>query len=451
MRAVLADADSALSRLRELAYVDYASVWKLKRSALAASFADFQGRRESSGGAALAAAFDAYRRTGGRALQQHAVYESMADAVGTVDLRKWPAAWHHPDTGAVGDFSADNDAAVDFRAWLQWIADGQLAGAAKRAHGAGLGLGIYRDLALGTALDGGEIWASPEQFAARVSLGAPPDPFARDGQVWQLAPFQPHALQRSAYDPFIAVLAANMRHAGVLRIDHILGYMRQFWVPEGSLGKDGAYVSFPLDVLLAITAIESERAQCTVIGEDLGTVPDGLRERMARSNILSYRVLWFEKDGERFRPPQCYPPLSVSCLSSHDLPTFIGWRRGRDIEIQRETGTLKPEEVDAAKEARCREERSLTETMQQAGLQVGDGDADMMAAAHELIAQTPSALALVQADDLFGETEPLNVPGTDRERPNWRRRQIAPIEELPDRDLARRVAAAVKRGRGKPS
>ena len=451
MRAVLADADGVLSRLRELAYVDYPNVWKLKRSALAAAFADFQGRRESPEGAALTASFEAYRQAAGHPLQRHAVYEALADSVGTVDLRNWPAEWRHPETAAVEDFSTANGAAVDFWAWLQWIAHGQLAGAAKRARSAGLELGLYRDLALGAALDGGETWASPEHFAADVSLGAPPDPFSRDGQVWQLAPFQPHALQRSGYEPFVAVLSTNMRHAGVLRVDHILGYMRQFWVPDGALGKDGAYMTFPLDALVAITAIESERAQCTVIGEDLGTVPEGLRERMAHANILSYRVLWFEKDGERFRPPNLYPPLSVSCLSLHDLPTFIGWRRGRDIEIQHEMGKLEPEEIAAAREARDREERSLTETMQQADLQVGDGDADMMAAAHELIARTPSALVLVQADDLFSETEPLNVPGTDRERPNWRRRQKASIEELPDRDLALRVATAVKRGRGQPS
>ena len=440
MRAVLDDTD-ALSRLRDRAYVDYPSVWSLKRSALAAAFADFQ--KSSS----LGAAFDAYRKGAGQALQRHAIYEAMADEIGTVDLRHWPDEWRRPDTGAVSAFAAANASAVAFAAWLQWIADGQLADAAKRARSAGLELGIYRDLALGAALDGGEIWASPERFAAAVSLGAPPDPFSRDGQVWQLAPFEPHALKQSAYDPFRAVLAANMRHAGILRVDHILGYMRQFWVPAGAAGKDGAYVSFPLDVLLAITAIESERAQCTIIGEDLGTVPDGLRERMAGANILSYRVLWFEKDGERFRPPNRYPPLSVSCLSSHDLPTLIGWRRGRDIEIQRETGRLQPAELTAALEARRGEARSLTEAMEQAGLQVGETDADVMAGAHELIAQTPSALVFIQADDLFAETEPLNVPGTDRERPNWRRRQSASIDTLPDRDLARHVTAAVKRAR----
>src|SRR5262249_34004580 len=249
--------------------------------------------------------------------------------------------------------------------------------------------------------------------------------------------------------PFIAMLAANMRHAGIVRIDHILGFLRQFWVPAGAPGRDGAYVSFPLETLLAITAIESERARCTIVGEDLGTVPEGLRERLARSNVLSYRVLWFEKDGESFRPPERYPPLSVSCLSSHDLPTFIGWRQGRDIQIDEATGRLGADSVAASLAERRREEQSLREAMQRTGLQAGDSDCDLMAAAHEFIAQSGSALVLVQADDLGEETEPLNVPGTDRERPNWRRRQSGTISDLPHRGPTSRVIAAIKRGRAR--
>jgi len=447
MRAVLADADSNLRRLRELTYVDYPGVWIVKRAALAAAFADFENSSGSPAAAQLNEKFADYKRTAGNALRQHAIYGALADHVGTVDLSQWPPEWRRPAGAAVGAFAAASPQAVDFRIWLQWIAESQLAAAAARARKAGLELGIYRDLALGTAPDGGEIWANSDQFAFGVSLGAPPDPFARDGQVWQLTPFEPHAFQRSTYDPFIAMLAANMRHAGMLRIDHILGFSRQFWVPQGSPGKDGAYVSFPLDALLAVTAIESRRARCTIVGEDLGTVPEGLRERLASSNILSYRVLWFEKDGDSFRPPDRYPPLSVSCLSSHDLPTFVGWRQGRDIEIDRETARLSAELVATRLEARRREEQSLRDVMRLADLPAGESDGDLMAAAHELLAQTPSALVFVQADDLGEETEPLNVPGTDRERPNWRRRQSGAIADLPHRDLTRRVLAAVKRGR----
>src|SRR5205823_6473693 len=201
-------------------------------------------------------------------------------------------------------------------------------GAALRSHKASLGIGFYRDLALGTACDGGEVWANPQSFAAGVSIGAPPDPFAREGQVWNLPPYLPIALAEQGFAPFISVLSANMRHAGALRVDHILGYARQFWVPEGAPGSYGAYVKFPSDTLIAITAVESHRHTCAVIGEDLGTVPEGLRQLLAAANILSYRVLWFERDGIAFRSPATYPRLSTSCLSSHDLPTFMGWRKG---------------------------------------------------------------------------------------------------------------------------
>jgi glycogen operon protein len=346
--------------------------------------------------------FEAFTRDGGDALRRHGQYEAA---------------------------KANSDSSpAEFHIWLQWLAERQFADAAARARRAGLDLGIYRDLALGVARDGGEIWANPTVYADGVSLGAPPDPFARDGQVWQLAPFEPHALRAAAYEPFIAILRANMRHAGLLRIDHILGYMRQFWVPDGAAGKDGAYVDFPLEDLLAVTASESHRARCTIIGEDLGTVPPGLRERLAESNILSYRVLWWERDGERFLAPERYPPLSVSCLSSHDLPTFAGWRQGRDA-------------------ARLKDEAALRRALQEQSLSVDNGDDGLMIAAHELLARSRSALVQVQVDDLLGETEPLNVPGTDKERPNWRRRLGTPIGALAEHRLAEQVVAAVERGR----
>ena len=424
MRAVLAKDGTAVAALRGLHHVDYPAVWAVKRGALAAAFVDFN----AAAGPALRHEFEAFKQAGGVALRLHGMYEAHAEKSSS---------------------AATNASAPDFHMWLQWIAERQFADAAVRALAAGLRLGIYRDLALGAARDSGEVWADPDHYAAGVSLGAPPDPFARDGQVWQLAPFEPHSLADAGYEPFIAMLRANMRHAGLLRIDHILGYMRQFWVPDGAAGKEGAYVTFPLDELIAVTAIESHRARCTVIGEDLGTVPPGLRERLAQANILSYRVLWWERDGDSFRPPENYPPLSVSCLSSHDLPTFAGWRRGRDIEIRREVGQLDDASAAASTAARSKEEAALRQALARQDIAAGDGDgdADLMTAAHELLAETRSALVLIQADDLLAETEPLNVPGTDKERPNWRRRLSAPVGELAGRALAKQIAAAVKRGR----
>jgi len=444
-QAALRQADPTIARLRTLSDVDYAGVWQVKRAVLAAAFANFEASRGSSAAAPLRLEFEAFVRNAGDALRAHAVFEALAAQAGGVDPSRWPAAWRAPDGPAVTEFAKARADEVAFRTFLQWIADRQLAEAARRAREAGLDLGVYRDLALGTAPDGGEVWASPESFAAGVSLGAPPDQFSRDGQVWQLAPFDPHALCRSACAPFATILESNMRHAGMLRIDHILGFMRQFWVPQGAAGREGAYVEFPLDAFVAITAIASRRATCTIVGEDLGTVPDGLRQRLAAARILSCRVLWFEKDGDEFRAPENYPALAVSCLSSHDLPTFVGWMRGRDVEIDRETGRLDAPGAEARLTERGREMQHLRDAIRKAGASEGGGD--LMADAHAFVARAPSVLMTVQADDLWQETEPLNVPGTDRERPNWRRRQRGPIEDLATDDVARRVLAAVERER----
>jgi glycogen debranching enzyme GlgX/4-alpha-glucanotransferase len=446
-QAALQHEEATISCLRGLSHVDYSSVWRVKRAVLAAAFADFEASRHASGTGPLRQEFADFVRNAGQPLMAHAVFEVLAEHVGGVNPALWPTAWRDSTSGEVAAFAAANADKVAFRTWMQWIADRQLAAAAGRAQQARLGLGLYRDLALGTAPDGGEVWRNPRAFAADVSLGAPPDQFARDGQVWQLAPFDPHALARSAYAPFTTILAANMRHAGMLRVDHILGFARQFWIPRGAIGRDGAYVEFPLDTFIAITAIESHRANCTIVGEDLGTVPEGLRERLAAARILSCRVLWFEKDGAAFCAPERYPALSVSSLSSHDLPTFVGWTQGQDIEIDRQTGRLDASEAETRLAERGREAQHLREALRSAGRQSGDSVVDLMADAHAFVARTPSALMTVQADDLWEETEPLNVPGTDRERANWRRRQRGAIEDLPARDVARRVLGAVERER----
>jgi glycogen operon protein len=283
------------------------------------------------------------------------------------------------------------------------------------------------------------MWQQPELFAPGVSLGAPPDPFARQGQVWNLPPFSPLALSDTGFQPITDILRANVRHAAALRIDHILGFARQFWVPRGAEAGTGAYVRCPAETLIALTAIESRRSACMIVGEDLGTIPDGLREALAAANILSYRVLWFERDGIAFKPSATYPRLALACLASHDLPTFMGWRQGRDIEIAAELGHL----TEAATTERRAIRRQEIEALERAaGAQ--DGDA---AAAHAFVARSPSMMMLIQADDLAGETEPLNVPGTDTERPNWRRRLSRPVEKLMEEPMAQSILAAVKRER----
>ncbi|WP_119392256.1 glycogen debranching protein GlgX [Taklimakanibacter lacteus] len=421
----LSDGHGAAAALSKLRHVDYDAAWKVMKDALAEAF---QVRREDEG-------FRDFCAAGGEALHLHAVFETIADERGSVDRQKWPAVLREVQTGDVVRFAKERGPQVLFRKWLQWVADRQLGDSARR------GSPLYGDLALGTAFDGGEIWADPEAFASTVSIGAPPDPFSALGQVWNLAPFRPHVLLERNLEPYRQILRANMRHCGMLRIDHVLGLQRQFWVPRGAEGRDGAYVSFPVDALMRLVAEESVAHQCMVVGEDLGTVPDGLRERLARSNFLSYKVLWFEKDQTTFRPPDAYPYLSLACLGSHDLPTFAGWAAGAHLELDHR---LK-RSPDEAKQRRDYE--SEREALTQAFTAAGIGSGDPMSAAHEFLAETGSAIAFVQVDDLFGETDQLNVPGTDREYPNWRRRNQRAIGDLLSDPKARSLLDILRKQR----
>jgi glycogen operon protein len=243
-------------------------------------------------------------------------------------------------------------------------------------------------------------------------------------------------------EPYRQILSANMRHAGMLRIDHVLGLMRQFWVPRGAEGKDGAYVSFPMDALMRLVAQESLAQECMVVGEDLGTVPDGLRERLARANFLSYKVLWFERDDQVFRKPQAYPYLSLACLGSHDLPTFAGWAKGAHLELDHRL-KRNPDEAKQRRDYET-ERKELRKTFAAAHID----DDDLMMAAHRFLSQTGSAVAFVQVDDLFGEIDQLNVPGTDREYPNWRRRNDRPVGDLTSDGKAQAILAILRKERG---
>jgi glycogen operon protein len=368
-------------------------------------------------------------------LHLHAVFETIAEEAGSVDREKWPRELRDVSSAAVSRFVQDHEKGITFRKWLQWVADIQLARNARR------GSPVYGDLALGTAFDGGEIWADPELFASTVSLGAPPDPFSALGQVWNLAPFRPHVLVERELEPIRQILRANMRHAGMLRIDHVLGLMRQFWVPRGAEGKDGAYVSFPMGALMRLVAEESLAHECMIVGEDLGTVPDGLRERLARANFLSYKVLWFERDETVFKLPKAYPYLSLACLSSHDLPTFAGWAQGAHLELDHRLKRV-PDEARQRRDYEI-ERKALLAAFDAARV----SSADLMQAAHLFLARTGSAVAFAQVDDLFGEIDQLNVPGTDREYPNWRRRNDRPVGDLLSDSRAQAILAILRKER----
>jgi glycogen operon protein len=426
-----ARARNAIASLNELRHVDYEAAWPVIKETLAAGFDDFNAKKPDG----LWTAFQDFTRENGEALNRHAIFEAIAEDVGTVDREKWPQGLREAGSPEVARFAEAHQGEVRFGKWLQWVCDMQLGQNARR------GSPLYGDLALGTAFDGGEIWADPGLFASTVSLGAPPDPFSQLGQVWNLAPFRPHVLLARGLDPYRQILNANMRHAGMLRIDHVLGLMRQFWVPRGAEGKDGAYVSFPMEALMRLVAEESLAHQCMVVGEDLGTVPEGLRERLARANFLSYKVLWFERDDQAFRAPQAYPYLSLACLGSHDLPTFAGWTKAAHLELDHRL-KRNPDEAKQRRDYEV-ERQALISAFDAARI----GTDDLMSAAHEFLARTGSAVAFAQVDDLFGEIDQLNVPGTDREYPNWRRRNDRPISDLTSDSRAREILDILRKER----
>ncbi len=413
-RAAVARHRDDIGKLRARSHIDYAAVWRIKLDVLRICFAEC--------GRGCLPDFERFISEGGERLRDHGLFETLAEQAGTVDRRKWPEPWRTMSPSARAKLASEFADGIRFRCFLQWCGERQLAS----AQDSGLEIGVYRDLALGVARDSGEVWSAPELFAQSVSIGAPPDPFSADGQNWNLPPFIPGRLMRAGLAPMADILASNMRSAGALRIDHILGFAQQFWIPDGASGGDGAYVAFPCDELIALTSQLSAAARCCIIGEDLGTVPAGLREKLAAADILSYRVLWLEREENgNFHRVADYPRLSAACLSSHDLAPFLGWTASVDAEGR----------------------RRLEAAISDASLPHGETETDLMISAHAMVAQAPSALMLVQADDLCGETEPLNVPGTDRERPNWQRRMHKTVDEWARSPLALETLAAVARAR----
>ena len=429
VRAALAAAEPAFAALAPGPFVDYPAVWAAKRRVLEAAFAAFRPTPE----------FDHFVAAGGEALLGFARFQAIAETQKTADWHRWPAALRDPTNPAVAAAAAPER--VNFAFFLQWIADRQLAAAATAGN---LDIGLYRDLAVGAAPDGAEAWAAGKALLHGVSVGAPPDPLGPQGQVWGLPPPDPHQLRAAGYAPFAALLRANMRHAGALRIDHVMGLSRLFLVPDGGRAQDGTYLAYPLRDLLGHVTLESVRANCLVVGEDLGTVPDGIRAALAEHDVLSYQVLRFARDWNRLRPPAHYPVNAVACAATHDTAPLAGWWQGTDIDERAALGLLDPPAATAERLARAAEKADLLALLAAEGFPSPEGD--LLAAVQALLLRTPCRFLLVQADDLAGETIGVNLPGTDRERPNWRRRlgvdvaalcaAAAALPRTPVRDLS---------------
>jgi 4-alpha-glucanotransferase len=420
-----------LSRCRRASHVRYADVAALKLPALRILFDAARSQRRS----AAWRAYKRFERAASEAVKRACLFMALrehfsAQGPKAADWRSWPREYRHPESEAVKRFAIEHAELVSFQCWLQYVADTQLEAAAEAA--APMVIGLFRDLAVGADPAGAETWSSQRSVVSMAQIGAPPDIYNPPGQDWGLPPLNPMALRDEAYRGFIDLVRANMRHAGGLRIDHVMGLSQLYWVPKGRPPKEGTYVEYPIDDLVGILALESHRQKCLVVGEDLGTVPAGFRERMAAANILSYRVLYFERDEQGFLRPERYPALALAVASSHDLPTLRAWWDSSDLDLKAKL-RLFPTADDrrVARRQRKRDVADFELALRREGLVDKPMDAEArFAAAHAYLGRTPCALATVQLDDITNETEPVNVPTTSDERGNWRRRPALTLEQI---------------------
>lgn len=438
-----------LAALRASTFVDYAGVAACKSEVLALLYAAFR-RDHLAHDTPRAQAFRAFVRDRrdelGNAARFDALQGRFAREHGAWGWPVWAQDYRDRAHAAVEALATELAADVEYHLYLQWLADLQLEHAAVTARAAGMTIGLYRDLAVGSNPGGAETWHDPSRFAPGVHVGAPPDEFNQAGQDWGLPPWIPHRLAADGFRAFRELVAANMRHAGGLRIDHVMGLARLYWIPEGASAAEGAYVRYPLREMVAVLALESQRHGALVVGEDLGTVPDDFRAITAQAGILSYRVLYFERshDGE-FLAPASYPAQALVTISTHDLPTLEGYWRGTDLAARDALALFpSPELRERLYADRVLDRERLPRALAREGLAAPDPRAPALdprevEAIHAYVARTPCALMTVQLEDVFGQIEQANLPATTEDmQPNWRRK--VPLD-LEDWDTDGRFAA----------
>jgi 4-alpha-glucanotransferase len=415
--------------------IDRPAVYQLKDAALRLAHGALDrapGRREGLAG----------YRAASPSLERFAISYALQHFHG-LDWRAWPAAYRHPDRPEVAEFGAGHADEVGYHAWLQWLLDEQLAAAAP-AQGQ---LGVLNDLAIGFSAGGFDAWSFQDGLAAGISVGAPPDPLGPHGQDWGLPAFVPDRLAAGGYEPFAQTIRAGMAHAAGLRIDHVMGLFRLFWIPEGCEPAQGTYVRYPADDLLGVLALESVAAQALVVGEDLGTVEPGVRERLAAEGVLSYRLAWFEQgpDGGRRRAAD-YPRLALAATTTHDLPTVAGFFSGSDLAHLRDIGVAsRGGDTEADQEA---QRASLCRLLEDEGL-LAPGERSVpaiLAALYGFLTRTPAMLLAATLEDALEAPDRPNVPGTVDQRPNWSLPLPVRLDDLAADRRVRRLAAILSEG-----
>lgn len=457
-----------LARLRDEPLVNYPGVAAAKFEILEKLYAHFS-RYQLKPDRARARAFREFQQRGGALLRRHASFEALQAHFYATDASiwgwpVWPQAYRDPESSAVGRFAAEHLDRIEFHEYLQWQAEHQLAQLSQRVRARGLAVGLYLDLAVSVDRAGSDTWTQADTYALGSSIGCPPDEFNLNGQDWGLPPLRPDRLRAGHYRLFRATLSQSMHGAGALRIDHVMGLMRLFWIPPGKTAADGAYVHYALNEMLAIVALESQRHRCMVIGEDLGTVAGEMRAALADFEVLSYRLLYFERGaGGEFRSSADYPREALVALSTHDLATLAGWWQGQDLRLRQALGLFPDQAVHEQQLLdRARDRVRILLALQDAGLlpegtEVESGAAPELAPAvaqaiHAFVAMTPSRVMMVQLEDALGVVDQANLPGTSAEHPNWRRKLPENLEKTALNETVNSLASrlAVLRPRSAP-
>ncbi|MEG3127495.1 4-alpha-glucanotransferase [Pantoea cypripedii] len=445
----------ALEQARASDWVDYRAVAELKIHALRLVWQTFQQHPGSE--------FQQFMVQGGEHLRYQAAFDGIqaercAEDQQTWGWTGWPEGWRNAQLPEVQQWCAQHEDEIQFWSWLQFLAQQQFASCWQRSQQLGMTVGLYRDLAVGVAQGSAETWQDPQLYKLRASVGAPPDRLGPLGQNWSLPPLDPHVMRARGYQPFIDLLRANMRDCGALRIDHVMGLLRLWWIPYGETADKGAYVAYPVQDLLAILALESQRHRCMVIGEDLGTVPKEIVSLLRNSGIFSWKVLWFEQHhDESYRLPGEYPRQSIASASTHDLPTLTGFWEAGDLLLGNKLGLYPGASVlQSLQQQRAKQKQALLDALHQAGALPARSakQATKLAmsptlnlAIHRFLAATESALLGLQPEDWLGMDSPVNVPGTVEQYPNWRRKLSVTLETMFADGEVQRLLKAVNGGR----
>ena len=463
-----ADFQSSLQSLRDAPLVDYTGVWQAKLAVLEILYEQFRTEIEQSGAELISSdritQFRQYQAEGGQDLLKFSQFEALQLFFNQQDAaierwQQWPDAFHDPESDSVKNWAKSNFDKIEFHTYLQWLSVTQLSAVQQNCQNKGMRMGLYNDLAVGNEPFSSACWAEQTNYGLGIGVGAPPDDFNLLGQNWGLPPQLPQLMNDDRYRLFINTLRANMRHAGALRIDHVMGLMRLYWVPEGYKADLGVYVNYPFNDLLGILSLESQRNRCLIVGEDLGTVANEVRHQLWLKKILSYRVLFFEKDWQQntFKSPGEYPQHALCTSGSHDLPTMKAYWQGLDLDLRDALNLYPSDDVKHQhRHARGHDIHAIKQALNHEQLISDEALHDdtktelspqMFQAIQCFLARSQSLLMMVQLEDIFSQTDQLNVPGTVNEYPNWRHKISVELEDWIEGSEFENLASSIGRER----